>query len=72
MAKITIDIPEELEFMRKVPSIQWSLIAAKILQSKIEETARFQKIVSKSKATEEDVEELTNEIKEAVWKKHSK
>jgi len=72
MVKITIDIPEELEFMKKIPSIKWSFIATKILQSKIEETACFQRTVSKSQATEEDVEELTDEIKEAIWKRHTK
>lgn len=34
MTKITIDIPEELEFMRQVPPIYWILAAKKIKEEK--------------------------------------
>jgi len=70
MVQITIDLPEELGFMRKVPSIAWTIAVSKVMQSKIEETSRFLRIVSKSKASEKDVEELTERINSA-WKENS-
>ncbi|MEK6843905.1 MAG: hypothetical protein AABX83_00610 [Nanoarchaeota archaeon] len=39
-----------------------------MLRAKIDEIAEIIRITEKSKATEKDAEELTNEIKEAVWK----
>ena len=70
MEKITIDLPEDLQFMRKMPSIEWSFIATKILQSKLEEVSNFKRIISKSKATEKDVTELTEKINESLSKRH--
>ncbi len=70
MAQITIDIPEELEFMKNIPKNKWSQIAIEMLKSKINEASEIIKIAEKSKATEKDVEELTDKIKEGVWKKN--
>ena len=70
MEKITIDLPEDLKFMRKMPSVEWSFIATKILQSKLEEVSNFKRIISKSKATEKDVTELTEKINESLSKRH--
>ncbi len=67
MVKITIEIPEELEFIKKLPSTYWTIAASNILKAKINEIAEIIKIAEKSKAKEKDAEELTNEIKEAVW-----
>ena len=69
MTKITIEIPDEIDFLkRKISTIKWSYLATQILQEKIKKVARYNEILSKSKATENDVEELSSEIKEAVWK----
>lgn len=70
MAQITIDIPEELGFMKNIPKNKWSQIAIEMLKSKINEASEIIKIAEKSKATEKDVEELTDKIKEGVWKKN--
>jgi len=73
MAKITIEIPDEIAFVKqKISTIEWSFLAMQILQDKIRNVARYNEILSKSKATEKDVEELSNEIKDAVWESHSK
>ena len=73
MVKITLEVPDKMAFMKeKISSIEWSYIATKILQERLREIIRYNEIISKSKATEEDVDELTDEIKEAVWKHHSR
>src|SRR3989344_5988581 len=72
MTKITIDIPEEISFIKdKISQAEWSFLATRLLQSKIRKVIEYNRIISKSQATDEDVEELSSEIKEAVWKRHS-
>ena len=67
MTKIEIEIPDELSFLKKkISSVEWSYLAAQILQEKVMRVAKYNEIISKSKATEKDVEELSNEIKEAI------
>lgn len=73
MTKIEIEIPDEIAFVKqKISTIEWSFLAMQILQDKIRKIARYNEILSKSKATEKDVEELSSEIKDAVWKRHSR
>ncbi|MEK6878362.1 MAG: hypothetical protein AABY22_02075 [Nanoarchaeota archaeon] len=72
MGKITIDLPEDLKFIEGVSSIELSMAMQKILRSRLDEAVRIKRIAGKSKATEKDVEDLTNEIKEAVWEHYSK
>ena len=70
--KNPLRLPEDLEYMKRMPSIQWSLWASKVLQEKLQEITEIRGIAAKSKATDEDVEELTDEINEAIWKRQSK
>lgn len=70
MTKITIEIPEDIAFIKNVPPLDWSLIATKMLQLKLEELTRLKKIISESKLTEKDVDELTNKINESMSKRY--
>lgn len=72
MAKITIEIPEELDFIDRIPPIYWTVAVSKILKLRIKEIEEIMKIARESKATEKDVEELTDEIKDAVWDHYKK
>lgn len=75
MTKITIELPKEYEFMKEIPSFYWVLAAKRIQEEregKLKKIARIREIASKSKATDNDVEEITNEVKEAVWKHYEK
>lgn len=73
MGKIEIEIPDEIEFVRKkIPTKEWSFLVMRILQEKIRKVVRYNEILSNSKATEEDVEEISNEIKNNVWKHYVK
>lgn len=72
MAKITVEIPEELERKAKMLNIELSFLIEKILKEKLEKIERIKKIAAKSQATDKDVEELTLEIDEAMIKHYSK
>ncbi len=62
MTKIEIEIPDELEFVRRVPSINWTVLVSKMLKEKIREIEEIKRIVAKSQLTERDVEEISDEI----------
>ena len=62
MAKIDIEIPENLEFIRRIPNINWSVLVSKILREKLSEIEEIKRIAAKSKLTDKDAEELSNEI----------
>ena len=62
MAKINIEISDDLEFIKKVPNIDWTVLISKMLREKLREIEEIRKIASKSKLTEKDVEEISDEI----------
>lgn len=73
MVKIEIEIPDEIAFLKeRISKAEWSFLAMRVLQKKLKRVASYNQILEKSQATEEDVEELSNEIKEAVWKHYEK
>lgn len=73
MTKIEFEIPDEVDFLKeKISTIKWSYLAMQILQERIRRVSKYNDVLSKSKATDMDAEELTNEIKEAVWESYSK
>jgi len=71
MAQITIDIDEN-EFKNISKEQLKKFVEQAVIDKvrRIKESESFREILSKSKATEKDVEALTDEIKEAVWKRH--
>ncbi len=72
MVKITIDVPEN---MKEVPMLYWILGAKRIMdeqEEKRKKIERIREIAAKSQASDEDVEEIKNEVKEAVWKHYEK
>ena len=58
--------------MKNVPSIEWSILASKLIKSKLGKAVQFQKTVAKSKLTENDVEELSDKINESLSKRYLK
>ena len=69
MVKIEIEIPDEIAFLKeRISKAEWSFLAMRVLQERLKRVARYNQILEKSQATEEDVKELSDEIKEAVWK----
>lgn len=73
MTEIKLNIPEALfKKMKKYPEIKWDSIAQSALERYIERIEITEKITSKSKLTDEDVEEISNEINKRSWQKHKR
>ena len=75
MVKVSFEIPEDIERKAKMFKIELALLLQKVLQEEIrkrEEIERFKRIVSKSKATEKDVEEIVNDIEKSMEEHYSK
>ena len=70
MEELIIKISPKLKFIKDVPNIDWSILVNKIISSKLERVFRFQEIISKSKLTEEDVEELSDNINKSLSKRY--
>ncbi len=69
MVKIEIEIPDEIAFLKdRISKAEWSFLAMRVLQEKLKRVVRYNQLLDKSQATEKDAEELSDEIKEAVWK----
>ena len=72
MTKITIELPGELEFIRKVPSVVLTAALVKMLKEKAKEIKEIDDILARSKLTDNDAEELSDKINNAVAKHYSK
>ncbi len=69
MPNVTLAIPEELhEKMKKHSEIRWSEVVRKTITEKIEDMEMMEKLVSKSRLTKNDVEELAHKINGEVFK----
>lgn len=71
MTNITLAVSNELkEEMDKFPEINWSEVARAAIKRKIEVFIEMQKLLSKSKLTEEDAIILGRKLKKEAVKKH--
>ncbi|MBS3072113.1 hypothetical protein J4408_03930 [Candidatus Pacearchaeota archaeon] len=71
MTKVEIDISKDLEFIRQVPSVNWSILINKILKEKLREIQDIKKIVARSKLSEADAEEIAEKVNTEASKKYS-
>ena len=70
MANITLSIPDNLHRKLKTHNdIRWSEVIRRILQRKIEELELMNKIISKSKLTKKDADEISEKIDSNVAKR---
>lgn len=70
MGTLSVSVPDDLrEQMIKLDEINWSAVARKAFEEKIKQIELFKKIVSKSKLTEKDAEEISAKISESMAKK---
>lgn len=70
MANITLSIPEDLhQKMKKFSEIKWSEVARKAIQRKVQDLEMLDKLTSRSKLTEKDVEEISDKINKSLAKK---
>lgn len=72
MVELKISIPEELEELSLVSKVDWQLAIAKKLKKEFEEISKVKSIVSKSELTQEQADELSNEVNLALVKRYEK
>ncbi len=70
MARVTIDIPDELKELKKASKIQWQSLVQRKLNEEFERLAEVKRIISKSKMTQEQADALSDEVNWAVAKRH--
>ena len=70
MTELRIKVPEDLEFMKQISDIDWSILFNKFIRSELSKIERLKKGLSKSELTETDVEELTDKINESLSKRY--
>lgn len=71
MTNMTLAIPEDLmKIMRKHDHIKWSEVARRAMWEEAKKLELMDKILSKSKMTEEDAERIGNKIKEGIAARH--
>ena len=66
MAEVVVKIPEELKEFELISPINWQLAVEKRLREEFDDLIRLKRIVLKSKLTGEDVEELSEEVGNAL------
>lgn len=73
MEEVTIKIPGELESeFKAIPRMDLSILVNKILMDKLSRVIRFKQIISKSQLTQEQAEELANEVSSSLAKRYDK
>lgn len=73
MVEVCIKIPKELESEFKgMCEAELSILVNNALKERLSMLARFKRIVSKSKLTEEQAEKLADEINESLAKRYDK
>jgi predicted CopG family antitoxin len=67
MVNITLAIPDELHAkMKKMKEIRWSEIARRAIEQRINDLEVMNRIASKSKITDKDIEEISKKIKRSA------
>ena len=70
MVNMTLSIPDELNIkMKQFSEIKWTEVARKAIETKVKDLEVLEKLVSKSKLTQKDVEEFSKNIKASATKK---
>ena len=72
MAEIVVKIPKELKELEGASGIRWQLAVERRLREELEEIARIERIVSKSKMTQEQADELADEVNRSLSKRYAK
>jgi hypothetical protein len=71
MTNMTLAVPEDLHaIMKKYDTIKWSEIARKALWDQARKLELMDKLLSKSKLTEEDALEIGRKINRGIAKRH--
>ena len=71
MTNMTLSVPEDLfQIMQKHKEVKWSEVARQAMWDHAKKLELMDKLLAKSKLTENDVEEISNKIKKNIARKH--
>lgn len=71
MVSLTLSVPEELKKeMDQFPEMNWSAIARAAIKRKVILLMEMERLLSKSKLTQEDAIELGRKVNREVTRKH--
>jgi len=70
MDKITFEIPDDLEFIKRMPRIDWNILITRMFEEKLKEVSKMKNIASRSKLSERDVDEFTFKINKAMSERY--
>ena len=70
MGTLSVSVPDELkEKMTRMEEVNWSAVARKAFEEKLEQVEFMRNIGNKSKLSKKDVEEISNKINRSVSKR---
>ena len=73
MVNVTISVPNDLKaLIDRHPELNWSEIARQAWREKVHQFELLNQITAKSRATEEDIMELAQLLKQSIAKRHEK
>ena len=68
---MTLALPEELaRKMKAFPEIRWSEVARQAIEKRVRDLEIMNRIASKSKLTQKDVDEISKKIKRGIAERH--
>ncbi len=71
MVNITVSVPEDMKKdMDSFAIINWSEVARKAFSEQLSQLRLLKELTKTSKASDKDVEAISNKIRAAVFKKH--
>ena len=70
MTTLSVSVPDNLKSkMDKFDEVNWSAVARKAFEEKVNQIDLLKKLVKKSKLTEKDAEEISRKINKSMAKK---
>ena len=70
MTEIKFKIPDELDFIKQISNIDWSLLFNRVVKEEMDKIAKLKKITLKSKLSDKDVDELTEKINKSLSERY--
>ncbi len=73
MASVSVSVPDEMkQKLEEFDTVNWSAVARKAFATQLSRLELMDKLTSRSKATNKEIEELSNKIKEGIAKRHNR
>lgn len=72
LANVCVSVSDEMkQKLEKFETVNWSAVARKAFETELSKLELMDKLTSKSKATDKDIEELSKKIKSGIAKWHN-